>query len=269
MYTPIERTLYWDVKFPRTPKFRKTAAQAELHQAEGAHDVLSILFKGVLDRNTYGIIEKGDPVVFTWGSGNHREIFIGFVQLIEKNSTVNRNTFRIVCVNNSSVLRIPSKKVYKNHTADKVANVLANEHGFEGHIHPHPYVHSNLSQSGQTHWQLLRHLSHKTGYALRAENKTLIFKPRNLIVAEKLEHAPVFFHFATFPEGVLGLQTLLSFTALDSIESPGTNAGDVGIELHNNHGNRYAFNSRTGLHNSIHASGPINTNQNWGKLNGS
>jgi len=268
-YTPIERPLYLGVVFPRTPMFKKTIAQAELHQAEGSHDVLSLVFKGVLDKNKDGILKKGDPVAFTWGTGTNKELFIGFIELIEKNVTVNRSTLRVVCINNSSVFRVPSKKVYKNHTADKVARILANEQGFEAQVEPHTFVHTNLSQSGQTNWQLLKHLSAKTGYALRAENKTLIFKPKHSIVSEKIASAPVFIHFNTVPPGAQGMQTLLSFTALDSVSSPGTNSGDMGIEMHNNDGNRYAFDSKTGLPSHIYPGGAVNTTQDWGKINGS
>jgi len=269
MYTPIERNLYWGVEFPKTPRFKKTIAQATLTQSEASHDILILIFKGVFDKNRDAIIQKGDPVKFTWGTGAHREVFVGFIELIEKNSTIDRNSIKVVCINNSSVLRVPSKKVYKNVTADRVARICAYETGLAASVEPHPFIHGNLSQSGQTHWQLLGHLAKKTGYALRVENKTLIFKPRHKIIKDKLENAPVFYRFYTFPSGAKGMQTILSFTALDSIESPALNHGDVGLELHNRQGNRYGFNSGTGVHKDYTFGGAVNTTEDWGKVHGS
>ena len=267
MYTPIERKLYWGVQFPKTPRFNKTIASAELHQSEASHDVLTLLFKGVLDKNKEGEIKKGDPVKFIWGTGPYKEVFIGFVELIEKNSAFDRNTIRIVCVNNSSVFKVPSKKVHKNSSSDKIVKTLASQYGFEADVDHHDFIHSNLPQAGHTHWQLLRHLSQKTGYVLRAENKKIIFKPRHKVVAEKLESAPLFYHFTTFPRGAVGMQTLLSFTALDSKESPVLNAGDVGVELHNKEGSKYSFNSGNGLPKYPQNNAAIPTTDGWGKVN--
>jgi hypothetical protein len=268
MAIPVDRRVFWDVEFPKAPKFNKIILSAELSQNEDTHDVLCINFKGALDRHTGVAIQKGDPIKFTWQTGPYRQVFIGFVQLIEKNVTLQRSFTRIVCVNNSSILKVPSKKVHRNVTADQIASLIGKEAGFYTETSNHPFVHVNLSQSGQTHWQLLRHLSKKTGYALRIENKKLIFKNRGQIIAEKIKSAPVFFHFDNPPQALVGHQTLYSFTALDAVESPEINQGDIGLELHNKDGVKYSFDAGTGKSKHYSLSDAVKTKPNWGKTYG-
>lgn len=265
MPNQIQRYLKWEVTFPHSPAFNLLMVSAELHQAEAKHDVLSIQFKGALDRNTGNRLSKGDPVMFVWSSNKNKiETFIGFVQVIEKNVTPLNVFTRVVCVNNSSKLKTPNKKVYQNISADGVVKRIAEEAGFYSNTAHHPLSHSKLVQTGQTDWQFLRHLSFKTGYALRAENKTITFKSRDSILADKIENAPTFYHFDNAPRGIMGKQTLLTFTALDSVESPELGQGDVGLELYSDEGSRYAFDSGVDVNHGAHVTRPINTVKNWG-----
>jgi len=261
----IQRYLKWQAKFPGSPNFNLILAYAELHQEEAMHDVLSLQFKGATDRLPQNNLKKGDPVMFQWTTNqNKMETFIGFVQLIEKNVTPLSIFTKVVCINNSTKLKTPNKKAYKNVSADKVVNMIASERGFYSDTTPHPFSHPKLLQTGQTDWQFLRHLAFRTGYALRAENKTVMFKTRDSILADKIDTAPTFYHFDQAPVGIWGKQTLITFTALDAVESPELGQGDIGLELDYEDGSKYVFDSGVEVNHGSSVNKPINTIKNWG-----
>lgn len=264
MASQFERYLEWGVTFPLAPAFNLLLATVELHQEEAKHDILSLQFKGALDRNSGNTLSKGDPVSFVWSTNKNKvETFIGFVHLIEKNVTPLSVFTRVICINNSSKLKTPNKKAYKNISADGVVKKIAEEANFYSDTTPHKFSHPKLLQTGQTDWQFLRHLAFKTGYALRAENKTISFKSRDSILADKIDNAPTFYHFDNAPRGIVGKQTLISFTALDSVESPELNQGDVGLELYSENGSRYAFDSGVDVNNGAYVNRSVNTLKDW------
>lgn len=242
MSTNIERDISYTVTFPNSTKFSMYLANAELEQVAGKHDILTLNFKGSLRRGTKNYVNKKDPVKFTWKVGKLSRTFIGYVQIIEKNNTAGNTFTKIVCINNSSKLKRTSKKVYINQTADRIVKTIAkNTIGFKAFAHKHPYKYARFAQSGQSNWQILRQLAKQTGYALRAENTTIIFKPQSLIISEKVKKAPVFIHYERAPKGAVSFQSLMSFTGIDSQESPEIGHGDVGISVHGPLGQRFAF----------------------------
>ena len=263
MSTFIERSSTWDFRFPYTPDFYMPVLSAELIQKQGSHDVLVISFKGALQRHSGRIIETGEPIEFTWKSGINKSIFVGFVHSIEKNTTAANTFTKVICINNSEMLKKSGKKVFKNSTADQVAAAIAKENNLTYDTSRHPYEHKHIAQAGQSYWQLLRRLSKATGYALRAENTELTFKDPDKIIAEKLSTAPVFIHNDLGPKGLASSQTLIKFAAIDSTDAPEVNQGDLGISVSGTDGTTYTFESSKKINNGYFFGDTITPSNNW------
>lgn len=264
MSSPVEKNVYWEIVFPNAPDFSMLFLNAEVHQSENSHDYLILEYKGALDNHTKAFIQSDDPVIFNWGDGNHSAQFIGFIHTIEKVTTLNNVYTRIRCINNSSKFKRSGKKVYKNMTANQIVESIARYHGFHPKTSFHPLIHKNLVQSGNSDWQTLKHLSMITGYALRANNTSMIFKKKDQLIQETFKTMPVFTHFMNAPKGLISHQTLLSFTALDStpMHEYGTQ-GDKGVIVHNNSGRKHAFTPKRNVDNGQHSHQSFNVPTNW------
>lgn len=245
MTSAIERKVSWKVGFPNSPDFSMFLHYAEVHQTQEQHDVLVLSFKGSIERHSTKKVKSGDPVQFIWATGeNLTQEFVGFVHTIEKNVTANNTFTKIICMNNSELLKESSKQVHRPQTADKIIYSIARKTGFYADVSKHSLINESIAQAGQSHWQLMRQLASKTGFALRASNTTVTFKPKEHIINEKYRHAPVFRHYVKGPRGLVGHQTLLTFTAQDSTKTPEYGSqGDLPLVLHNSDGKEYSFKS--------------------------
>jgi len=265
----IERQARWDVEFPRSPDFSMYMFFAEVSQSEGNHDIAEFHFKGAIDRHSYNMVKAGDPVKFTWSVDRRSTVFVGFVHTIEKNNTGDNVFTKIICINNSHILKNTTKKVYKNLTADRIVRDIAQRNGMFADVSAHPFVMATLVQSGQSDLQFLKHLAHKTGYVLRVSNTDIEFKPREQFIYEHLKKAPSFIHFDLAPRGLRAQQTLLSFTALDSVPTPEYRSqGDVGMAIHDRDGRLHRFDSKHNLNNGSARSLPLNIPDEWNNTYG-
>lgn len=241
MSSPLELQASWEVTFPKAPTFSLFLLNAELAQDQEAHDMLSLQFKGALERFEENIVAKGDPVQFTWSYLGEKSSFIGFVHTIEKDTAPNNVFTKITCINNSAILKATSKKVYKDLSPDQIVMNIASDNGLTASVSPYPVNIPSLPQSGQSTFQLLRYLAKKTGFALRAENMSIMFKSKDQLLSEKIGSTPQFVHFNAAPKGTISNQTLLQFTALDSGSSPEVDQGDIGTVLYGLNGTALEF----------------------------
>ncbi|CAB4152712.1 hypothetical protein UFOVP621_24 [uncultured Caudovirales phage] len=231
-----ERPISFKIIYPKTPQFHMFEAFVELVQAEASHDMLSITYKGALQRHvpkrgTRRIPIKNDPVKFTWTDGKRSRTFVGYIHTIENNTTAGNVFTKIVCISVSSKLKATNKGVYKNLTADKIVNKIAKKFKFKVTASPSIKKYTSLSQSGKTYWQILRQLANDTGFALRAENATITFEDKDKIIEKKKGTAPTFVHYDMAPMGMAHKQTLMSFTSLVSRNSPETSQSDSSVSI--------------------------------------
>lgn len=243
----IERTVSYKITFPASPDFSMYLATAELVQKEESHDMLTLYFKGTLTHHSTLPVKKSDPVKFVWKSGVDTSTFIGFVHAIEKIKTTGNVFTKVTCINNSALLKKSSRKVHKNKTADSIAKTIASELKFTVDSSIHPLTHSRIAQAGQSYWQILRQLAKQTGFALRAENTEIIFKSKEKIIKDKSGTAPIFVSFNAAPSGAQGLQSLLTFNALESDLAPEGGQGDAGMIIYGTNGTKYTFDSEYSL----------------------
>jgi hypothetical protein len=231
----LERPITFRVSYPKTPKFNIFEANVELVQSAANHDMLIIVYKGALQRHIpVGARRpplKDDPVKFTWTDGKRTRTFVGNIHTIENNTTTANNFTRITCIGVSSKLKGTSKTVYKNLTADKIVKRIGKKFKFKVLATPSGKKYKNLSQGGKTYWQILRQLANDTGFALRAENSTILFQDQDKIIEKKKASAPTFVHYDLAPMGIASKQTLVSFTSSVSRHSPETSQGDSSVSV--------------------------------------
>lgn len=189
-----ESTARWsDYKayFPSTPKHEMILMGAELYQVVEAHDVLVLTFKGKPESDLTNFV-SGDPVVFSYSSGANKSKFNGYIYKIRPVTNMKTHMIRIICVSASYVLKNGAQKIFKNVTADQVVSKVCARHGLATVTQRHPRLRDNVSQSGETDWQLLQRLARQTGFALKCENTTVFFVSKSKIYNAKKKGAPYF-----------------------------------------------------------------------------
>lgn len=181
----------YSVEFPKLKSIELILISANLYQEVEAHDVLVLSFKGKpFEDGT--IIVSGDPVRFKYSSGSNKSIFEGYVHTVDPVSTIDTHVTKVICVSASYVLKNSDQTIFKNVTADAVVAKIVKKHGMTSVSQRHPRVRETVVQAGQTDWQLLRRLAKQTGFALRAENTSVIFMSKNKIFDSKKKQAPYF-----------------------------------------------------------------------------
>ena len=268
MPASIDRYSDWTVEFPDSPDFDMLLLYAELSQKQEAHDILVLQFKGAVENHTRFPIKQGDPIKFTWGTKKHKSVFVGFIHLIEKDTT-HANTFtRVICVNNSEILKKTGKEIFKNKTPDAIIAQVCSENKLSSVTSIFPHSYSSVAQAGQSYWQLFKRLANATGYALRAENTEVLFEDQDKLIFNKLATAPTFVHFSRGPVGMAAQQTLINFTALGAKDSLELNQGDMGIMVSGRDGTKHSFNKGHGLNNGKKPTGSTEVPSDWQKTYG-
>ena len=181
---------YIKVKFIDYPTAPSYVYSATLIQERYKHDFLEILFR---DWDVqYEAVAPGSPVEVTIKSVTDKKKFFGYVHHIEPKKTPGTNFTKVSIIGASFLFKSPSQTTYLNTTADTVIKKIAKAHGFVCYADPHPRVYKQISQAGQSDWELITKLAKQCGYALRAENTELYFHPmlKNYTLFRK--EAPVF-----------------------------------------------------------------------------
>lgn len=231
--TPAQKNFVWssnakdsdfDATFPKAPDMELILIGAELHQDPEEHDRLVLHYKGK-PANRKNSIVSGDPIVFTFRSGKLKSTWNGYVHHVAQENTHKGGNTDIVCVGASWVLKNTDQKIYKNVTSNQVIAKIAKKHSMEAVTQRDPRVRDQISQSGQSDWQLCRSLAKQNGFALRAENTTIIFVSKDKIYQSQKNSAPYFNYVDDEVGGVVPASlrmtgTILSFEPIVSDQAP-------------------------------------------------
>jgi hypothetical protein len=156
-------------------------------------------------------IKPGIPVDFEIKDPKGLKKFYGYVHHVEPHKTPGSDNVTVVVIGASYVLKQSRQEVYKNITASDLAVSIAKKHNFSYGVTPHPRVYPQISQSGQSDWQLLVKIARQCGYSLRVENTELYFKPLDEDFLKYKSEAPRFYmNDANNPKG----STIYSFNPI-------------------------------------------------------
>jgi Phage tail baseplate hub (GPD) len=214
----------FSVSFPKNPNLELVLIGAELYQDIEQHDRLVLHFKGKpFVKGTE--IHSGDPVTFKYQAEKVKATWTGYVHTPVSINGLKANNTDVICVGASYLLKNPDQKVYTNVTADQCIVKLANKHGMKATTQRHPRKRSSIVQAGVSDWQFCKRLAAQTGFALRADNTTIIFMSKDKLYNDHKNNAP-YFYYVDDPQGGVAtksdknLGTVLNFQAYPSDEAP-------------------------------------------------
>ena len=215
---------YFDAAFPKAPDMELVLIGAELHQDPNEHDRLVLHYKGK-PANRKNSIVSGDPVIFTFKSGKLTSTWNGYIYHVRQDHSLQGGNTDVVCVGASWVLQNTDQKIYKNVTSDQVISKIAKKHSMAAITQRDPRVRDQVSQSGQSDWQLCRSLANQNGFVLRTENTTIIFVSKDKIYQSQKNSAPYFNYVDDEVGGVVPASlrmtgTILSFEPIISDHAP-------------------------------------------------
>jgi hypothetical protein len=217
---PIQKTHHRKVTFPKTPNLDMALITASLNSAMHNHDVLTLNFAGKINSLDNAVV-SGDPVVFTWSSGDVERTFLGYVTQVYP-TTVADNMTTIICMSPTYVLKNTSQKIFKNVSADVVVKKIAEKYDLKAVCDKHPRIFPSIVQAGQTDWQVLRRLAKQTGFTLCVVNTTIYFVSKNRLANASRSSAPYFYVETSSKSSRVAskLGTIYSFDPIISDESP-------------------------------------------------
>lgn len=214
----------FDAEFPLSKGLELVLIGADLTQIPGEHERLVLKYKGnPFVSNT--VIAGGDPVHFKYRQGDQTCDFYGYVTDVHQTNGARENHTDIICVGASYLMKNTVQAIFKNLTADQIVTKICTKYGFDAVTQHHPRVRSSIVQAGQTDWQLLRTLAKQTGFALLAQNTSVVFMSKDKIYADKKATAAYFNYVNADTTGltpkVMRLYgTIQSFVPMISDESP-------------------------------------------------
>ena len=163
------------IAFPDAESGPTIVYSAEITQEKYKHDMIKVVFK---DWDiSYEVLSPGSPVQLTITGVTEKKDVYGYIHSVKQHRTPGKNFTEMIMIGASYPFRQPSKKIYKDITADQVARIIAEKHNFACYTVPHPRVYPQIAQSGHTDWELLVRLAKQSGYTLRATNTELYFQP--------------------------------------------------------------------------------------------
>ena len=197
---------YISINFPKTTVQPQIVYKANLSQNQYSHELISLYFKdwGV----QYDVVKAGSPVELTINGFNEKRNFYGYVHHLNLDRSPGKNFTEITVIGASFPMKQTAQTVYLNTTADQVVKTIATKYNFVCYAVPHSRVYPQISQAGQSDWQLMVRLAKQCGYTLRANNTELYFQPIMEDYTRYRAEAPRFvLRPATHPQG----STIYSF----------------------------------------------------------
>lgn len=169
------------VEFPLSKiQSRLRIKNIEVIQKQNSHDICVISIRGRIP-GADKLLGTGAPVIVRWASKSGKNTFHGYVYYVRPDNETASTSTRVVCVGTSYPLMNRAQNVWTDVTASEVVRQIARLHGMNANVDEHKRVYPQVTQSGESYWQVLLKLASETGYVLRVENSTIIFKKRESV----------------------------------------------------------------------------------------
>ena len=165
------------IEFPDAPSSQQPTFVYSVRyiQNRASHEMVEVMFR---DWDIpYENIAPNSLVKMTIYNPLKKKDFYGYVKRIKTEKSPGKNFVKATLIGASYPMQQPRQKVYRNVTADQVVREIAKYHKFYCYTEPHPRVYQQLSQAGESDWQLMTRIAKQCGYELRTENTELYFVP--------------------------------------------------------------------------------------------
>jgi len=158
-----------------------------LIQAPGSHDIFRLKVTPV---DGLEALFHGAPAVVRWSSRYGNGAFHGFVHRVDPVYQPGNKHANITLVGASYPLMQPGSLSWIGVRASDVVRDIAFRFGLSCDVEDHPLVYPQVAQSGRSYWQLMNELAEETGYVLRMEGATLMFRSRDSLLSHFRPMAP-------------------------------------------------------------------------------
>lgn len=180
------------------------------------------------DLNKY--VFAGSPLRIRWGPSTRYDEFFGYVHSFQPMTDGVTKSTTIVAISAAYPMYNESGQTYTEVGIHNVAQEIGDNYRFQVETDPHPYVHNQILQKGDSDWLLLSRLAQQWGYVLQMDGVTLIFRSLSELLEENYRNSST---ARTSAEGFLvdPRSNLLSFEESYSATSaaPLTTTGFYGV----------------------------------------
>jgi hypothetical protein len=196
------------VSFPLTPLDRLDITNLVVLRHEYQMDTARITLKVSYDDiNQY--VGAGSPIFVRWGSSLRFDEFVGYVHSFRPVTDGITKRTEIVAISAAYPMVNESGRTFTNVGIHNVAQEIGDTYRFQVETDPHPYIHDQILQRGDSDWVLLSRLAEQWGYVLLMDGVTLVFRPLKDVLAENYRYS---FNAKTSVAGTLDpLANVLSF----------------------------------------------------------
>jgi phage protein D len=162
-----------------------------LTQAKGSHDILVLEF-GRTSSVYFEVLQTGTPVVFSWNQNGKSSTWVGYVNVVSKQSASQaERVLKIICVGTSFVLKAKSARVFKNSTVSEAAEQIAKQFNFKFVGDPTTRRFESLSVAGQSYWEWLQEQATRIGYVVLVRNGVMFFRPVDKLIDTFMSNSAV------------------------------------------------------------------------------
>lgn len=175
-------------------------------------------------------VGAGSPLHVRWGSPLRFDEFIGYVHSFRPQTSEMSKKTEIIAISAAYPMVNESGKTYTSVGIHNVAQEIGNDYRLQVETDPHPYVHDQILQRGDSDWELLARLGQQWGYILLVDGVTLVFRPLRDVLEENYRYS---FHAKTNSMGALDpFANVLSFEESYSAtgRDPLTGTGLYGVD---------------------------------------
>jgi phage protein D len=193
------RVTFYEVSYPTLPSLTDTLitpGAITLIQNQYSHDVV-VLEWPLPNEAALKNLKTGVPIHFKWTKEFVTQNWVGYVSFVSNEiSATPKKRLEVHCVGASFPLKSRTPRVFSNKTIPQVAQILAKEHGLKFLGAAHPRIFTQLTISGQPHWEWLQSQAKRIGFALAIEGTTLHFKPIDELIDMYSSTAPILSYFS-------------------------------------------------------------------------
>lgn len=216
------------VSFPMTGTDEKDVSLLTVLRREYQMDTARLLLNVDYDElNEY--VSAGSPLRIRWGSGLRFDEFVGYVHSFRPETDGITKSTEIVAIAAAYPMFNESGRTYTDVGIHNVVQQIGDDYRFQVETDPHPYIHEQILQKGDSDWTLLARLAQQWGYILLVDGVTLICRPLRDVLEENYRFSTI---ARTSIEGTIDPQAnILSFRESYSAtgKSPLTGTGFYGV----------------------------------------
>jgi hypothetical protein len=217
------------VSFPLTGVPDKDVTVLTVLRHEYQMDVARLsLHVDYTELNEY--VTAGSPLRIRWGSGTRFDEFVGYVHSFRPEQDGMTKSTEIIAISAAYPMFNESGRTYTEVGIHSVAQQIGDDYRFQVETDPHPYIHDQILQKGDSDWTLLTRLAQQWGYIVLVDGVTLVFRPLSDVLNENYRFS---FSARTSVEGTIDpAANILSFRESYSAtsSSPITATGFYGVD---------------------------------------